>query len=234
MAKDDNNKSNVNGNENNDDNQQQQSQNNEGANAGAQNQNQQQNQSQVQTQTQQQSGKVFTQDDVSRMMAKEKQQGRNAVFNELGINADDADAIALVKAVLAAKNSIGNEDDSQKLSEELQAANRRAQLAEYKADAMKAGVKSQFVDDAVSLAVAQMSGDNSDFNAVLNELKSKYSIWFDDSDDKNDDSTGKRGTGRSIGAGNNNSSNNNENQSMGKRLAAMRRPNGKKSSYFSS
>lgn len=232
MAKDDNNKSNVSGSENNDDNQQQ-GQNNEGANAGAQNQTQQQNQSQVQAQTQQQSGKVFTQDDVSRMMAKEKQQGRNAVFNELGISADDADAIALVKAVLAAKNSVGNEDDSQKLSEELQAANRRAQIAEYKADAMKAGVKSQFVDDAVSLAVAQMSGDNSDFNAVLNELKSKYSIWFDDSDEKNDDSTGKRGTGRSIGAGNNNS-NNNENQSMGKRLAAMRRPNGKKSSYFSS
>lgn len=231
MAKDDNNKSNVNGNENNDDNQQQQSQNNEGANAGSQNQTQQQNQNQAQTQ--QQSGKVFTQDDVSRMMAKEKQQGRNAVFNELGINADDADAIALVKAVLAAKNSVGNEDDSQKLSEELQAANRRAQIAEYKADAMKAGVKSQYVDDAVSLAVAQMSGDNSDFNAVLNELKSKYSIWFDDSDEKNDDSTGKRGTGRSIGAGNNNNSNN-ENQSMGKRLAAMRRPNGKKSSYFSS
>lgn len=178
-------------------------------------------------------GKMFSQEDVSRMMAREKQQGRNAMLNELGVSPDDANAIALIKAFMTAQGAANDEgDDSQRLGAELEAANRRAQMAEYKADAMKAGVKAQYVDDAVELAVARMSDDNTDFNAILNELKSKYAIWFE-VDDSDDDSTGKRGTGSAIGAGKK-SGNGGEVESMGKRLASMRRPNGKKSSYFSS
>ncbi len=179
-------------------------------------------------------GKMFSQEDVSRMMAREKQQGRNAMLNELGVSPDDANAIALIKAFMTAQGAANDEgDDSQKLSAELEAANRRAQMAEYKADAMKAGVKAQYVDDAVELAVARMSDDNTDFNAILNELKSKYAIWFE-VDDSDDDSTGKRGTGSSIGAGKNSGKGDSDDNSLGKRLASLRRTGGKKSSYFSS
>ena len=145
-------------------------------------------------------GKTFTQEDVNRMMAKEKQQGRNAVFNELGINPDDADAISLIKA----------------------------------ADAMKAGVKAQYVDDAVDLVRARYSDENNDFNAILNELKSKYAIWFEDTEEDDKGGAGKRGTGSTISSKNQQGSKNNQSDGLGKRLAGLRKPQTKKSSYFSS
>ena len=182
----------------------------------------------------QQGGKTFTQEDVNRMMAKEKQQGRNSVFNELGISPDDADIISIIKAVVAAKG--GNEDDSQgnENSAAIAQAEERARIAEMKADAMKAGVKAQYVDDAVDLVRARYSDDNNDFNAILNELKSKYAIWFEDTEEDDKGGAGKRGTGSTISSKNQQGSKNNQEEGLGKRLAGLRRPQTKKSSYFSS
>lgn len=181
-----------------------------------------------------QGGKTFTQEDVNRMMAKEKQQGRNAVFNELGINPEDTDLISIIKAVVAAKG--GNEDDSQGADNgaAIAQAEERARIAEMKADAMKAGVKAQYVDDAVDLVRARYSDDNNDFNAILNELKSKYAIWFEDTEEDDKGGAGKRGTGSTISAKNQQGGKNNQEEGLGKRLAGLRRPQTKKSSYFSS
>lgn len=180
-------------------------------------------------------GKTFSQEDVNRMMAKEKQQGRNAVFNELGINPDDADAISLIKALMAAKGANegdgGNQGDN---SAELAQAQERARIAEMKADAMKAGVKVQYVDDAVDLVRARYSDENNDFNAILNELKSKYAIWFEDTEEDDKGGAGKRGTGSTISSKNQQGSKNNQSDGLGKRLAGLRKPQTKKSSYFSS
>ena len=182
----------------------------------------------------QQGGKTFTQEDVNRMMAKEKQQGRNSVFNELGISPDDADIISIIKAVVAAKG--GNEDDLQgnENSAAIAQAEERARIAEMKADAMKAGVKAQYVDDAVDLVRARYSDDNNDFNAILNELKSKYAIWFEETEEDDKGGAGKRGTGSTISAKNQQGGKNNQEEGLGKRLAGLRRPQTKKSSYFSS
>lgn len=182
----------------------------------------------------QNSGKTFTQEDVNRMMAKEKQQGRNSVFNELGISPDDSDIISIIKAVVAAKG--GTDDGSQGADNNaaVAQAEERARIAEMKADAMKAGVKAQYVDDAVDLVRARYSDDNNDFNAILNELKSKYAIWFEDTEEDDKGGAGKRGTGSTISAKNQQGGKNNQDEGLGKRLAGLRRPQTKKSSYFSS
>jgi len=181
-------------------------------------------------------GKTFSQEDVSRMMAKEKQQGRNAVFNELGINPDDSSTIALVKAFMAAQSAANDDSGNNDAANDaaVKAAEQRARVAEMKADAMKAGVKAQYVDDAVDLVLARYTDDNNDFNSILNELKSKYGIWFEDTDEDDSNNAGKRGTGSTISSKQQGGTKGNESDGLGKRLAGLRKPATKKSSYFGS
>lgn len=181
--------------------------------------------------------KTFTQDQVNKMMTREKNQGRNAVYKELGINPKDTKAIAMVKALI----------DSQKTDEEKQAeqesenqtkiteAEERAKVAEAKAEAMMLGVKTQYVEDAVTLALAKMT-DDSDLKTIIGEFKTKYPIWFGESEDDSNENkgtkgkTGMKGTGSSIKPGKDNEGN--EEKGLGARLAAQRRGNKKKSSYW--
>lgn len=187
--------------------------------------------------------KTFTQDDVNRMMTREKKQGRNSVYNELGIDPNDTDSIELVKSFMLAKKQSGQSgstdyDDanaaSQADSEKVAELEHRAKIAEAKAEAMMLGVKPQFVDDVVTLAAAHLAeqGEGAEFKTVIGELKSKYPLWFGtDEDDKN--AAGKSGTGSSINpdSGSNGSK---KEDGIGKRLAAQRKPsgNGKKFSYW--
>lgn len=187
--------------------------------------------------------KTFTQDDVNRMMTREKKQGRNSVYNELGIDPNDTDSIELVKSFMSAKKQSGqssstNDDDasaaSQADGEKVAELEHRAKIAEAKAEAMMLGVKPQFVDDVVTLAAAHLAeqGEGAEFKTVIGELKSKYPLWFGtDEDDKN--AAGKSGTGSSINpdSGSNGSK---KEEGIGKRLAAQRKPsgNGKKFSYW--
>lgn len=187
--------------------------------------------------------KTFTQDDVNRMMTREKKQGRNSVYNELGIDPNDTDSIELVKSFMLAKKQSGqsgstDDDDanaaSQADSEKVAELEHRAKIAEAKAEAMMLGVKPQFVDDVVTLAAAHLAeqGEGAEFKTVIGELKSKYPLWFGtDEDDKN--AAGKSGTGSSINpdSGSNGSK---KEEGIGKRLAAQRKPsgNGKKFSYW--
>ena len=184
-------------------------------------------------------GKTFTQDDVNRMMTREKKQGRNSVYNELGIDPSDTDSIELIKSIMSAKkqNVTGGDDAStasRANDEKVAELEHRAKVAEAKAEAMMLGVKPQFVDDVVTLAAAHLAeqGDGAEFKSVIGELKSKYPLWFgEDDDDKNE--AGKSGTGSSINpdSGSNGSK---KDEGIGKRLAAQRKPsgNGKKFSYW--
>lgn len=184
-------------------------------------------------------GKTFTQDDVNRMMTREKKQGRNSVYNELGIDPSDTDSIELIKSIMSAKkqSATGGDDAntaSQANDEKVAELEHRAKVAEAKAEAMMLGVKPQFVDDVVTLAAAHLAeqGEGAEFKTVIGELKSKYPLWFGtDEDDKN--AAGKSGTGSSINpdSGSNGSK---KDEGIGKRLAAQRKPsgNGKKFSYW--
>lgn len=170
------------------------------------------------------SEKTFTQKQVSSMMAKEKRQGRDAAFKEMGIDPNDSKMVNMFKAFIQSQKT-----DEQKTNEEAAAqaakiaeAEHRAMVAEAKAEAMQLGVLPQYADDAVTLALSKMS-DDTDLKSIIGELKTKYSVWFDASnagaDGKN--ATGQKGTGASV----NNSSDKGgkENKGMGARLAAQRK-----------
>lgn len=168
--------------------------------------------------------KTFTQKQVSSMMAKEKRQGRDAAFKEMGIDPNDSKMVNMFKAFIQSQKT-----DEQKANEEAAAqaakiaeAEHRAMVAEAKAEAMQLGVLPQYADDAVILALSKMS-DDTDLKSIIGELKTKYPVWFDASnagaDGKN--ATGQKGTGASV----NNSSDKGgkENKGMGARLAAQRK-----------
>ena len=184
-------------------------------------------------------GKTFTQDQVNRMMTREKNQGRNAVYKELGIDPKDTKSVKMFKAFIESQKT-----DEQKAAEKesenqtkMNEAEQRAQVAEAKAEAMMLGVKPQYVDDVVTLALAKMSED-SDLKTVIGEFKTKYPIWFGESseeDDKNKDKgkgkAGQRGTGSSVKTSKEDKGNKEE-KGLGARLAAQRKTGGKKSSYW--
>lgn len=181
------------------------------------------------------SGKTFTQDQVNRMMTREKNQGRNAVYKELGIDPKDSKTISMFKAFIESQKT-----DEQKASEKeaenqskVNEAEKRAQVAEAKAEAMMLGVKSQYVEDIVTLALAKMTED-SDLKTIIGEFKTKYPVWFGESseeDEKSNDKgkTGQKGTGSSVKTSKEDKGK--EEKGLGARLAAQRKT-GKKSSYW--
>lgn len=189
--------------------------------------------------------KTFTQEQVSRMMAKEKHQGANSVYNDLGIDPKDTKMLNMLKAFVSSQKT-----DEQKATEQanqqasaLAAAQHKALVSEAKAEAMMSGVQSQFVDDVVTLALSRISNDEgTDLKTALGELKTKYPVWFgqssDDGDKESDEKAkgkggkkdkddagkkkvGEKGTGSSVKTSSND--NNDKNINMGERLAARRR-----------
>lgn len=171
------------------------------------------------------SEKTFTQRQVTTMMTKEKKQGRNAAYAELGIDPNNAQQVAMVKALIDSqktdeqKQQQQNAENAAKIAE----AEHRAMVAEAKAEAMKAGAKAEFVDDIITLAMSKM-GDDGDIDSVIGDLKTKYSVWFESSEPNDDGkATGQKGTGSSVSAkGTGSGSNNSGEQSLGARLAAKR------------
>ena len=177
----------------------------------------------------QDSGRMFSQSDVSRMMAREKQQGRNAAFNELGIDPNDTATMNLIKTILAAQKA--NEEPPVAPSSELVEAQHRADIAEAKAEAMMLGASSQYVDDIVTLATAKLdTAGETDFKAVLESIKTKYPVWFGVKDD--DNKSGHKGTGSSLPSYSGNNKGGSGELSLGQRLAAAKKPTRAAKSYW--
>lgn len=190
--------------------------------------------------------KTFTQDQVSRMMTKEKRQGMAAVYKELGINPKDTKAVAMVKALVASQKTDEQKAAEQQAENDAKAreAEERVAKAEIKAEAMVLGIKREFVEDMVALVMSKKT-DDSDIKTLLGEYKKKYPTWFEDGSEEDDDAgqskggkgkTGQRGTGSSIKGDNGGKKNNkagDNNQSMGQRLAARRKASAPKKSFWS-
>ena len=183
------------------------------------------------------SDKTFTQEQVNKMMTREKNQGRSAALKELGIDSKDSKMVAMVKAFIESQKT-----DEQKAAEKdaenqnkMNEAEQRAQVAEAKAEAMMLGVKTQYVEDVVTLALAKMTED-SDLKTIIGEFKTKYPVWFGESEDddkggKDKGKTGQKGTGSSVKTSKEDKGKGEE-KGLGARLAAQRRGTGKKSSYW--
>lgn len=172
--------------------------------------------------------KTFTQEQVNRMMAREKNQGRSAALKELGIDANDTKTMNLVKAILAANKS--EENSNQEKDSAIEQANQRALKAEIKAEAMVAGVNPEFIEDVVIMASAKIT-DDKDAKTVIEEIKAKYATLFSGSSNTSGNSNNSsnsgnnqnKGTGSSLG---NNSKNNGfEVKGIGARLAAKKTGN---------
>lgn len=172
--------------------------------------------------------KTFTQKQVNIMMTKEKKQGRNSVYKELGINPKDAKQVAMVKAFLESQKT----DEDKKIEQEKNEFEREKELviANCKVEIMKQGVKAQYVDDAVNLVMTKLDDDN-DVTSVLGSFKTKYAIWFESEKEDNKQNVGKKGTGSSV-KGDKKGSSGSDNKSLGTRLAAQRKGSSKKSSYW--
>ena len=184
------------------------------------------------------SEKTFTQDQVNRMMTREKNQGRNAVYKELGIDPKDTKTVAQFKAFIESQKT-----EEQKAAEKESAdkakqaeSEHRVAVAEAKAEAMMMGVKPQYVEDAVTLVLAKL-GEDTDVKTLLGELKTKYPIWFGESDDEDDKGakgkTGQKGTGSSVKQAEKGGKKGEAEKGLGARLAAQRKSGAKKSSYWS-
>lgn len=178
------------------------------------------------------SEKTFTQDQVSRMMTREKNQGRNAAYKELGIDPKDTKVIAQFKAFVESQKT-----EEQKAAERESADKakqveneRRVAIAEAKAEAMMMGVKTQYVEDAVTLVLSRFSEDT-DVKTLLGELKAKYPAWFGESGDTKD-KAGQKGTGSSVKQAEKGDKKGEAEKGLGARLAAQRRSGTKKSSYW--
>lgn len=175
-------------------------------------------------------GKTFTQAQVSSMMAREKNQGRNAALRDLGIDPKDTKTIEMIKAITSSQKGSGDEggaDNNTAIAE----AERRAETAEAKAEAMQSGVKSQFVDDAVTLIMAKKTEDT-DLATLFSELKTKYPVWFENPGDDDSKKEGQKGTGSSVNSKHNEGGASNAAKGLGARLAAQRKTSNKSSTSY--
>lgn len=179
--------------------------------------------------------KSFTQKQVSAMMTKEKKQGRAAAYKELGINPKDTKMINMFKAFVASQKT-DDEKEAERQSEEaskLEEANNRVMIAEAKAEAMLLGVQPKYVDDIIALAISKIKDDESDIKTIIGEYKTKYPDWFKESkeDESKKEKKGQKGTGSSVKTSKE-KGDKEETKGMGARLAAQRKTNNKKSSYW--
>lgn len=142
--------------------------------------------------------RTFSQDEVTRLLTREKEQGRNAILNELGV--DDAEVL---KQLLEEKRQ-KEEDEKTELQkkeaalllaqQEKQRSDLEKQQLEAKLSAIALGVNPKRVDDVVTLAMVKVT-DQKDLSEVLSEMKTAYSNtdFFVDSEEEGEEQKGTRG-----------------------------------------
>lgn len=170
--------------------------------------------------------KTFTQEQVNGMMAAEKRSGRLALLKELGYEVRDgakaSDVIAQVKGILDSGKTQQQRDQEarEKAEGDLSAEQAKSKQLQAKIDAMTAGIKSEYVDDAIALLSPRVT-DQKPLSKLLEESKEKYPNWFGESE-------GSKGTGGSTNPPRGKGSNT---EGLGKRLAQTNKP-AAKSSFF--
>lgn len=170
--------------------------------------------------------KTFTQEQVNGMMAAEKRSGRLALLKELGYEVKDgvktSDVIAQVKGILDSGKTQQQKDQEarEKAEGDLSAEQAKSKQLQAKIDAMTAGVKPDYVDDAIALLSPRIT-DQKPLSKLLEESKKKYPNWFGEAE-------GSKGTGGSTNPPRGKGTNT---EGLGKRLAQANKP-AAKSSFF--
>lgn len=125
--------------------------------------------------------KTFTQEEVNRMMAEEKRQGRMSVLKELGVEdeASAKDALSKYQAgIEAQKSDLQKAQDAIKAEQESRAqAEAKARQLDNKLSALTKGVRPEFLDDALAIAATKVT-DKEDLGEVLESMKERYAMFF--------------------------------------------------------
>lgn len=192
--------------------------------------------------------KTFTQEQVNKMMAKEKRQGRLSVYKTLGIDPKNKEQVAKAKELLKGLGvppADDKEDDSKQQKESLvdnqrlKDAEERAFNAECQVEAIKLGAKAKYVSDIILLVKARMS-EGDEFAETLSEVKEMYPSLFGSDDSSDDDKEGsqeqnkkkKKDTGKSVGDFTKKRKGKDDGgKSLGARLAESRKASVKKSMF---
>lgn len=172
--------------------------------------------------------KTFTQEDINRIAANEKAQGKKSVLKDLGFEDEDSAKKAFEDWK---KFQDSQKTEAEKAKEEkdtalkeAQAAKERADMVEQKLEAIKAGATPTLVDDLIVLARIKMS-DTVNFAQALEEVKKTYPNFF-----------GAEGTGSGTGSPGNparKQTGKDGVEGIGKRLAQGKsQPQGNKNPYF--
>lgn len=143
-----------------------------------------------------------SQDELSRMMAKEKKEGRAAILRELGVNTDDA------KTNKDIMEKFRNWQESQKTELDkaneklgaLEAVQKENMMLTAKVKALSLGAKPDALDDLIALATVKVDEEHS-IESILEELKSKYPMFYIVSSADDNNNNRNSGTGRAAGAG---------------------------------
>lgn len=73
------------------------------------------------------------------------------------------------------------------------------QAAEVQLEALRSGLKTQYLDDAVVLASAKKQKGTAEYKTIFAEMKSKYPAWFGENGEGAP--AGQKGTGSAVKAG---------------------------------
>lgn len=168
------------------------------------------------------SDKRFTQDEVNRLMSREKRKGRASLLKELGLNPEDKDAVSGLKKLLEEHQTDSEKKDKSLKDAQDTAAKEtsRANAAERKLSVLMAGCQKEYVEEVTTLAAAKVDEDT-DFDRALEEVKKKFPTFFGDG-------TQDTGTGSAQGHRRKKAENPG---SFGSRLA-QNSSTGKKNPYF--
>lgn len=150
--------------------------------------------------------KTFTQSEVTKMMTREKQQGRQAILNSLGFKTEDEakNAFNLLKALTDSQKTAEQKAEENKNTaiQEKASAEKRAEAAEAKLSCVMNGVNTEAVDDVLAIALTKVT-DSKSLDDVLGEMKkeARYSSFFGGSSSSSDN-TGKTPQNNNNGGGN--------------------------------
>lgn len=160
-----------------------------------------------------------------------KNESANSVYKELGIDPKDKKSIAMFKAFISSQKTDEEKaaDKEKADNERLEEAERKLKIAEAKAEAMALGVKSEYVEDVITLALSKVD-DTNNLKSVLDGFKKRYSFWFGEETTETSPSK-KSGTGSSFNS-KEKKDKDGKGESLGARLAAQKKNGTKKSSYW--
>lgn len=121
--------------------------------------------------------KTFTQEEVNRMMAKEKREGKLSVLKELGVEdvKNAKDGLKRYQDYLDSQKTEAEKAQAevQRLAQEKAELEEKARMADIQVAALKNGIKADFLEDAIILAQNKKTDDMT-YDDIFNELKQSY------------------------------------------------------------